>query len=527
MGQSPGDAVSAKHRHAPETLPSALARRAFLRRLMAMTGAAAAANALPALAAVPDPRSPLLVVIVGAGLAGLVSAYELEKRGHRVTILEADTRHVGGRVRTLRFADGLYGEAGAMRVPARHALTRHYIGEFGLPLRNFVSSNPQAYYFLRGERQRKSDVAKLNRLYALREDERDKTPDDFFEQSIGRVLKSLSAAEGKDLSEVTPATARIRALDQQSLQQLAESAGLSAEAIEFMATASGNEALMLSAATETLREELLEVWSQGFDEIVGGTDRLAAAFASRLRSKPRMGCEVVTLTQSADGRVAGAVYRERGVEKRVEGDFLLCTLPSPVLSRIVVEPEMSGPKWRAIRQLNYDSSTKVLAVARRRFWETDDGIYGGGTFTDLPIATAYYPSDNAQAKNPAVSRGPGVMLASYSWGQAARRLASLDHPARAAVVLRHLARVHRHLREPGIVRETRSWSWDNHPLSGGAFAWFMPGQHTSLYADLIRPEGRLHFAGEHASLTHTWMQGALESGLRATREMLEAAQRTY
>src|SRR4029453_13099100 len=166
-----------------------------------------------------------------------------------------------------------------------------------------------------------------------------------------------------------------------------------------MACATGSESLMLSAATETLREELAEVWSQGFDEIPGGTDRLPAAFAAKLRAKPRMGCEVITLTQSADRQRVGAVYREHGVEKRVEGDFLLCTLPCPVLSRIEVQPELSGPKWRAIRELNYDSSTKVLAVARRRFWETDDGIYGGGTFTDLPIQTAYYPSGNAQAKD--------------------------------------------------------------------------------------------------------------------------------
>ena len=169
------------------------------------------------------------------------------------------------------------------------------------------------------------------------------------------------------------------------------------------------------------------------------------------------------------------------------------------------------------------SSTKVLAVARRRFWESDDGIYGGGTFTDLPIATTYYPSDNAEARDTRVSAGAGVMLASYSWGQAARRLASLDHSARAALALQHVARVHPQLAQPGMVRETKSWSWDNHPLSSGAFAWFLPGQHTDLYGALIMPEGRIHFAGEHASLTHTWMQGALESGLRATREILEAS----
>ena len=510
----------------PLRIRQVLARREFLRRLMAMSGAAAAANALPALAAIPDPRSPLHVVVVGAGLSGLVAAYELERRGHRVTILEADSRHIGGRARTLRFADGLYGEAGAMRIPERHQLTRQYVAEFNLPLRKFIHSNPQAYFFIRGERQRIADVGKLNRLFALRPDEAAKTPDDLFAESVTKVLGTLSDAEKQELSAATLTSAKIRAFDQQSLQQLMEAAGLSPEAIEFVATTTGAESLLPSAATETLREEFLEVWSQGFDEIVGGTDRLPSAFAAKLRSKPRVGCEVITLTQSADGQRAGAIYRERGVERRVDGDFLLCTLPCPVLSRIEVQPELSGPKWRAIRELTYDSSTKVLAVTRRRFWESDDGIYGGGTYTDLPTVMTYYPSNNAEAKSAQVSNGPGVMLASYSWGQAARRLAALDHKERVDVVVRQLSRVHRQLLEPQMIRDSRSWSWDNHRYSSGAFAWLSPGQHTELYAALVAPEGRIHFAGEHASLTHTWMQGALESGLRATREILTAAQRS-
>jgi monoamine oxidase len=213
---------------------------------------------------------------------------------------------------------------------------------------------------------------------------------------------------------------RVRAFDQKTLQQLCEDAGLSDEAIEFMAVAGGSETILPTAATQTLREEMLEVWSQGFDEIVGGTDTLATAFANKLKSRPKLGSEVLRLTQSADGLRAGAVYRQRGNLRKVEGDYLLCTLPCPVLSRMRVEPEFSGPKWRAVRELAYDSLTKVLAVTSRRFWESDDGIYGGGTFTDLPIATAYYPSDNAEAKDPRVSRGAGVLLASYSWGQAAR-----------------------------------------------------------------------------------------------------------
>jgi len=506
----------------PPGLPG---RREFLRRLSALSGAAASGSALRALADTPNPSAKLHVVIAGAGLAGLVAAYELERRGHRVTILEADQRHIGGRARTLRFDGGLHGEAGAMRIPTRHQITRQYIAEFHLPLRPFVFSNPQAYYFVRGERRRVADIKSLYGLFALRDDERDKTPDYFWDASVGKALRSLSDDEKLDLSADTPATNRVRAYDQQSLQQLLEAAGLSDEAIEFLATTSASETLLSSAATETLREELKEVWTQGFDELVDGTDTLASAFAARLRSKPKLGCSVVRLTQDALTHRTAAIYRERGVERRVEGDFLLCTLPCPVLTRIGIEPELSGPKWRAIRELNYDSSTKVLAVARRRFWETDDGIFGGGTFTDLPLATAYYPSDNALSKNPRVSAGPGVLLASYSWGQVARRLASLPHAERAAAVLQQLARVHPQLKQPGLVRHTASWSWDNHPLSGGAFAWFMPGQHSAVHRYLVAPEGHIYFAGEHASLTHTWMQGALESGLRAVREMLEAAQR--
>src|SRR5947207_10981317 len=99
-------------------------RREFLRRLSALSGAAASSFALRALAETPNPSAPLHVIIAGAGLAGLVAAYELERRGHRVTILEADPRHIGGRARTLRFDGGLPGEAVAIMLPTRLVHTR-------------------------------------------------------------------------------------------------------------------------------------------------------------------------------------------------------------------------------------------------------------------------------------------------------------------------------------------------------------------------------------------------------------------
>ena len=141
-------------------------------------------NPLDELNAVPNPSKPLKFVILGAGMAGLCAAYELEKRGHTCVILEAEKKHIGGRIRTLPLGDGLYGEAGAMRIPKGHNLTRHYIKELSLDLRPFVMNNPEAYYYMRGQRVRAKDVEKLRPLYQLTDDESQLIPDDIWGKAV-------------------------------------------------------------------------------------------------------------------------------------------------------------------------------------------------------------------------------------------------------------------------------------------------------------------------------------------------------
>src|SRR5207249_5879461 len=168
-----------------------LSRRHFLRRLGVAVGATLGTSPLAELAAVAAP-APVHVVIAGAGLAGLCAALELERRGHTCTILEAETRHVGGRARTLRFEGGLYGEAGAMRIPKTHTLTRHYVAELGLTPRPFVQSNPEAFVFMRGRRERMHDVTKLGARYGLAPGEQGKLPDDLWAASLGRRLEAMT-----------------------------------------------------------------------------------------------------------------------------------------------------------------------------------------------------------------------------------------------------------------------------------------------------------------------------------------------
>lgn len=261
------------------------------------------------------------------------------------------------------------------------------------------------------------------------------------------------------------------------------------------------------------------------EEIIGGTDRLPSALTDKLESKPRKGCEVIQIERDDEAHRAAAVYREEDTLKREEGDFVLCTIPFPVLSQI--RTPFSGGKQRAIRDLSYDSATKVLAVARNRFWEVDDDIYGGSTLTDLPIAIIHYPSDNAQAKNPKVSTSPAVLTAAYAMGSQARRLAYLPPQERHQLVQRTLMKVHPQVSQEGTIQQLESWSWDNHRWSLGAWSFMKPYQHTSLYEHIVSPEGRIYFAGEHTSTNPAWMQSALESSLQAVIAMLTDAQKGF
>jgi monoamine oxidase len=110
-----------------------------------------------------------------------------------------------------------------------------------------------------------------------------------------------------------------------------------------------------------------------------------------------------------------------------------------------------------------------------------------------------------------------VLLASYTWGEDAQRWGSLAPHDRLSQALENVAQIHPRVLE--TYETGASVMWHDDEFAGGAFALFDPGQQTQLHAAIIAPEGRYHFAGEHASLGHAWIQGAIESGLRAALEV--------
>jgi monoamine oxidase len=113
-----------------------------------------------------------------------------------------------------------------------------------------------------------------------------------------------------------------------------------------------------------------------------------------------------------------------------------------------------------------------------------------------------------------------VLLASYTWSQDALRWDAMDEETRLEQALDDVSRIHPWVREEYEVGSSHAWYDDR--WAQGAYTMFAPGQKTQLHEDIVAPEGRIHFAGEHASLQHAWIQGALESGIRAARAIHEA-----
>jgi monoamine oxidase len=446
------------------------------------------------------------VVVIGAGLAGLVAAYELRRKGHEPVVLEAQNR-VGGRIYTLRdFAPGLYAEAGGMRIPRAHDLTLEYCAEFELELRPFVMGNPKGLVHVAGRRMtfEEAELDPTSLPFDLADHERGRSTTDLWDEAI-RDLRELLERDGDAAWEQI-----VGEYDQYSLYEFLRVKGLSEGAIEYYAVMNFLEADMHNACIEVIREELGGAYVD-MQEIAGGMDRLPNAFFARLQDCIHLGAEVFALAQDED--LVTVHYKTEAGRFSATGDYAVCAIPFSVLRYVEMLTSPSRAKQRAIRQLNYAASTKILFQVRRRFWERDDGIYGGGTVTDLPIRRINYPTPDPETER-------GVLLASYTWSQDALQWGAMDAETRLEEALGDVAQIHPQVREEFEVGASHAWYGDR--WARGAFALFEPGQQSRLHADIVSAEGRIHFAGEHCSLYHAWIQGALESGIRAANQIHEA-----
>jgi monoamine oxidase len=501
----------------------ALTRRHFLERIAAVGGTTIAYESMTALGLLARPaQAPFelrgqvdgkSVLVLGAGLAGLTIAYELGKRGYKVQVLEARARP-GGRAHTIRrgstseedgspqictFDEGQYFNPGAMRIPHHHGAVMAYCRELEVAIEPFCNECDGAYVY----QTRSAGMA--GRRLRQREARTDLD---------GYVAELLTKAIAQDRLD-EPLTTD----DRENLIDYLREAGALSERGKYEGSPRRGSTDQPFALAELLGSRAGFYLHQDFAyqptmfQIAGGTDRLPAAFASRLREKIVYRAAVREIRQSGSG-VAVAYADQNGRLRRVEAEYCACTIPLPVLATI--ETDFAPGFKRAIASFTYASAGKMGLQFGRRFWEEDDAIYGGATRTDQDITQIIYPSTGFNGRK-------GVLLGYYIQDQRARLMGERTPPERLALALEQGQRIHPQYRkdfETGF-----SVAWHRVKWNAGSWAAFGGNARREFQPTLLKPDGRVYLAGDHVSNINAWMQGAFESARSvATQIHLRAIQ---
>lgn len=468
------------------------------------------------------------IAVLGAGMSGLVAAYELQRAGLPVKVFERSGR-VGGRIETFRFPGTRHlGELGAMRIPGRHVNTLHYVSEMGLKdrLSRFITIFKDSQCVINtgalagAQRRPHREHATGNGLL-----------DHLVQAVLSRltvVVNAISPGEIRDafrellsdtlygeLSGLIAATAdpsRFRSLLDAPIEEL----------VDFFCE---RDEQMTPSLRLFFHDIALEV-SRDLFFLRGGMQQLPERLAGHVSDALRLSCEIESI-HSHEDRVELVIRdHERGTVRRETFDHVICTIPVPVL-RTMTLTGIDARKMAAIRQARYASTSKVLFLCREAFWRSPPyGIRAGASSIDEVVRQMYYTDLDT---NEGSDDEGGVLLACYSLGRDSERLANYPDDDLTAILKDRIGRVHPEVTQPGMIEafKVRHWQKQEGFLGGCSVGWpiYHPGVGSErdvvrMWEDLAAPGGRLLFAGEHCSKEKAWIEGAVKSGLRAVSSLV-------
>ena len=522
---------------------SAMTRRQLLRMVGVTAGSAVMYQAMsslgvaaessfkgvPELGAAPNGAS---VLVLGAGIAGLVAAFELRKAGYKVQVLEYNSRpggrnwtlrggdtysELGGETQHCQFDPGLYINPGPWRLPYHHHGILSYCRQLGVTLENFVQVNHNAYLHsskaFGGKPQRyravKADfnghVAELlakaaqgGKLDApLTREDQEKLLASL--QWWGALDKDYRYSKGRDSSDR-------RGYDKDP------GGGLSGRP-EPSSPVGLSQMLDAGLWGNLPIADLYEMQSS-LMQPVGGMDMISKAFARELGQTIRYRAKVLEIQQDEHGvRVAFEDTAAPGSRHSASADWCVCTIPLSILGQIPMN--VGQPMADAIAAVPYASAIKIGLQFKRRFWEQDDHIYGGISYTDLPISNISYPATGYH------SPGKGVLLGAYLWGPDAMKMTSMTPAQRIRQAVEQGSQIHPQY--PAEFDNGMAVAWHRAPHTMGCFGMWTEQAREQHYDNLCAFDNRIVLAGEHASFLPAWQEGAVTSALDAIGRLHQRA----
>jgi monoamine oxidase len=434
---------------------------------------------------------------MGAGIAGLSCAYELNRRGHDVTVLEASGR-AGGHVRTFHdaFADGLYADIGAEHFyyPGYTEYWR-YLKEFSLTAIPYPRRDHMVR-FLNGERYSEQDLTSRSTLGKLGFNQREvdflavrpwaELPLLYLERYVDRVRDEFNPFE-PGLSE----------LDRLSVTDLLKQEGASAAGVQFFGGAGNALQSVWGAAIKKLRGTDLE--SKKLFRLKGGNQLMTDAFAGRLGGRVRLGCPVTAIKHDASGVTVS--FREFGESRKLDADYLVSCVSAVVLRQIPIAPAWPERKRFVIEEMPYYTRTRVVFQSRTRFWKTD-GISPNWAPPDPRLNELWSMAEEVNTTRGILVGGAQAGVTGPASLAAFQKL----YPGKSADI------------EQVVVHD-----WSKDPWAGMCERTaYKPGQLGRFWPEASRPCGRIHFAGAYAAQMSWGQEAALESANRAAREIDQA-----
>ncbi|RPF39184.1 flavin monoamine oxidase family protein [Streptomyces sp. TLI_185] len=524
---------------------SPASRRNFLRSVGAAGGAGVLYSAMGALGLAPVPdvradeyrppqrsdfaltgRAGKKVLVLGGGIAGLATAYELGKAGYDCRILEANERPGGrnwtvrggtkltdldGRTQTASFTQGQYMNAGPARLPQSH-VTLEYCRELGVELQVFTNQNANAYIY------HESSAALAGKPMRWRTAKAD---------VYGYISELLAKATDQGALD-----ARLTAQDKERLIAFLQSFGAikgKADGYAYTGTDRRGYSVEPGAAFEegtvlgpvpSLSDVVASGVGQrfafefGYDQAmlmfqpVGGMDAIPYALAKAVgRHRITYDATVLEVKDLPDG--AEVTYKDTGGRNRTQrADFVVAAMPPMVMARL--KHNLGADITAALKYAVPTPVGKVGLEYRSRWWETDEHIYGGITPTDTDLATIWYPSYGYQGRR-------GTLIGYYNFGANAVAYSDLPHAERVARAVSRGVKIHGDKYRTEL-DHSFSVAWHRTPhIEAGWVGW--PSQTGPEYKLLNQPAGHVYFAGDWLSHVIAWQHGAFTSARKVVTDI--------